>query len=98
VGLGWEKLHATNAGKKGNGNGKTQTRLSICVRLVGWMVGKGEGESKGKPLTEKANVQCVCKKRVVMVIVCLPYSFSPLSLTHSKPRLTHSQLQSANVK
>jgi len=49
---------------------------------VGWLNGKGEGESKGKPLAEKANVQCVCKKGVVMVIVCLPYSFSP-PLTHS---------------
>lgn len=72
---------------------------SICV-CVWRCMGKPGGKNQRKPLAEKANVQCVCKKGVVVVIVSTSSLSFPLSirLTHSAARLAHSQLQSSNVK
>lgn len=91
-------MRQMQAKKKGNENGKTQTRQHVCVCVE--MYGKAGGKNQRKSLAEKANVQCVCKKGVVVVIVSTSSLSFPLSirLTHSAARLAHSQLQSSNVK
>lgn len=96
---GCEKLHATNAGKKKRKWKWENPDSTACVCVCG-DVWESRGENQRKSLAEKANVQCVCKKGVVVVIVSTSSLSFPLSirLTHSAARLAHSQLQSSNVK